>query len=151
MNLVHTCLFHKVFCTLYFGSREKNMVTLPQSAQRKHAFLGEIKEMSKSKKLPSRKKIALEFLHQRLGHIYIISFLAGNTTNVWMDIELITYPDPFCRSCQISLMKKKDRSKNQLNPKASFKWVLMYIIPPTTPRSLTSDTTFSNYLLIVNT
>ena len=37
------------------------MVTLPRSSQRKHAFLGEIKEMPKTKKSPSRKKIALDF------------------------------------------------------------------------------------------
>ena len=42
-----------------FETKEKNAVTLPHSAQRKHAFLGEIKEMSKTKKLPARKKIAL--------------------------------------------------------------------------------------------
>ena len=45
MNLVHTCLFQKVFCTVYLVSKEKNEVTLPHSAQRKHAFLVQIKEM----------------------------------------------------------------------------------------------------------
>ena len=40
LNLGHTCLFHKDFCTVYFRSKEDNAVTLPQSAQRKHAFLG---------------------------------------------------------------------------------------------------------------
>ena len=49
---------------VYFGAKEKNAITLPYSAQRKHAFLGEIKEMSKTKKLPARKKITLELLHQ---------------------------------------------------------------------------------------
>ena len=44
---------------MYFGAKEKNEVTLPHSAQRKHAFWGKIKEMSKTKKLPLRKKIAL--------------------------------------------------------------------------------------------
>ena len=34
---------------MYFGSKEKNSVTLPHSAQRKHAFLGKIKDMSKKK------------------------------------------------------------------------------------------------------
>ena len=58
-NLGHTCLFHKGFRTVYFGSKENNAVTLPHSAQRKHAFLGKIKEMSKTKKLPARKKIDL--------------------------------------------------------------------------------------------
>ena len=40
-------------------SKRKNAVTLPHSAQRRHAFLEEIKEMSKINKLPSRKKITL--------------------------------------------------------------------------------------------
>ena len=70
-------------------------------------FGGGIKEMSKTKKLPSRKKIALEILHQRLGHRYTISLLAGDTANFWEDIELRIYPEPFCTSCQISSMNKK--------------------------------------------
>ena len=69
INLVHTCLLHKMFCTIYFGAKEKNAVTLPHSAQRKHVFLREIKEMSKIKKLPYRKKIALDILHQRSTQI----------------------------------------------------------------------------------
>ena len=46
-------------------------------------------------------------------------------------------------------MNKKARSKIPLNPKAPFKWVFMDIIPSTAPKSLTGDTTFPNYLLIV--
>ena len=63
------------------------------------------------------------------------------------DIYLGIDPDPFCTSCQIYSMNKKDRSKISLKPKAPFKWVFMDI---TAPKSLTSDTTFSNYLLIVD-
>ena len=37
---VHTCLFHEGFCNVYFGSKERKLVTLPHSAQRKHTFLG---------------------------------------------------------------------------------------------------------------
>ena len=44
-NLGHTCLFHKCFCTVHFGDKEKNAGTLPHSEQRKHAFWGEIKQM----------------------------------------------------------------------------------------------------------
>ena len=62
-------------------SREENAVTLPHSAQRKHAFAGKIKNMSKKNKFPARKKIALELLHQRLGHRSNRSLLAGDTTN----------------------------------------------------------------------
>ena len=98
MNSGHTYLFQKGFLTLYFGAKENNAVTLPHSAQRKHAFLGKIKEMSNKNKLPARKKIALELLHQRLGHRSTISLLAGDTANVWEDVELRIYPDTFCTS-----------------------------------------------------
>ena len=106
--------------------------------------------MSKKNKFSARKKIALELLHQRLGHISTRSLLAGDTDNVWEDVELRIYPVPFCTSCQISSMNKKARSNISLKPKAPFKWVFMDIIPSTAPKSLTSDTTFSNYLLIVD-
>ena len=112
MNAGHTCIFHKRFCTVYFGSDKKNAVTLPHSAQRKHAFAGKIKNMSKKNKSPARKKSALELLHQRLGHISTRSLLDGNTANVWEYVEIIIYPDPFCTSCQIFSMGKKARSKH---------------------------------------
>ena len=76
MNVGNTCIFHKEFCTVYFGAKKSNAVTLPQSAQRKHAFTGKIQDVSKKKKYPARKKIVLELLHQRLGHRSTRSLLA---------------------------------------------------------------------------
>ena len=46
--------------------------------------------------------------------------------------------------------KQKDESKTPLKAKKPFKWVFMGIIPATSYKSLTKDTTFSNYLLIVD-
>ena len=76
--------------------------------------------------------------------------MAGDTANVWEDVDLRIDPDPFCTSCQISSMNKKAGSKIPLKPKAPFKWFSMDIIPSTAPKTLTSYTTFSNYLLIVD-
>ena len=45
MNLVHTCLFYKGFCPVQFGDKGGNAVSLQHSAQRKHAFWGEIKQI----------------------------------------------------------------------------------------------------------
>ena len=106
--------------------------------------------MEKSKKNPARKKIALELLHQRLGHRSTRSLIAGDTANVWEDAELRIDPDPFYTSCKISSMNKKARSKIPLKPKAPFKWVFMDVIPSTEPKSLTNDINFQNYLLIVD-
>ena len=47
-------------------------------------------------------------------------------------------------------MKQKARSKHSLKPKAPFKWVFMEIISSIAPKSLTSDTNFSNYFFIVD-
>ena len=47
-------------------------------------------------------------------------------------------------------IQQHHRSKIPLKPKAHFKWVFMDIIPSIAPKILTSDTTFSNYLLIVD-
>ena len=137
-NAGHTCIFHKWFCTVYFGAEKKNAVTLPHSAQRTHASLEKIKDISKKNKLPARKKIALELLHQRLGHISTSSLLAGDNENDWEDVELRIDPDPFCTSCQISSVNKKNRSKIPLKPKEPFKWVFMDIIPSTAPKILTN-------------
>ena len=47
-------------------------------------------------------------------------------------------------------MNKKARSMLPLKPKSPFKWFLMDIIPSTAPKSLTNDTYYKNYLLIVD-
>ena len=59
INAGYTCLFHKGLCTVYFGAEKKNEVTLPHSAQSKHAFIGKIKNMSKKNKFPARNKVSL--------------------------------------------------------------------------------------------
>ena len=108
---------------MYFGAKEKNAVTLPHSAQRKHAFQETIMEKSNKNKLPSRKKIALELIHQRLGHRSTRSLLAGDTANVWGYVELRKDPDPIFSSWQVSSINKKARSKIPLKPNAPFKFV----------------------------
>ena len=128
----------------------ENAVTAPHSAQRKHAFSGETKQMSKSKKLTPRKRGTLELLHNILGHRSTISLMPRYTANVWKNIELSIDPVPFRKSCQIFLMNKKAGSKNPLKPKSYFKCGFMNIIPETALKSLTSETTFSNYILFVD-
>ena len=48
------------------------------------------------------------------------------------------------------VMNKKAGSKIPLKPKSPFKWGFMDIIPSKAPKRLTSDTTCSNCILIVN-
>ena len=76
--------------------------------------------------------------------------LAGDTANVWEDVELRIDLDPFGTTFQISSMNKKARDKIPLKPKSTLKWVFIDIVSSIAPKSLTSDTTFSSYLLIVD-
>ena len=75
MNAGNTCLFRKGSCTVYFGAEKKNAVTLPHSAQRKHAFAGKIKNMSKKNKFPARKKncfrITTSEIRTQIHHIIV--------------------------------------------------------------------------------
>ena len=68
--------------------------------------------------------------------------MAGDTANVWQDLEFRVDPDPFCTSFQISSINENARSKNPLKPKAHIKQIFIYIIPATSPKFLTSETTF---------
>ena len=73
---------------MYIGDKEKKSVTLPHSAQRKHAFLGEMKQIPKSNKIAPRKKVALELLHHRLGHRSTRLLMYGDTSNVGRTLNL---------------------------------------------------------------
>ena len=89
-------------------------------------------------------------LHQRLGHRCTISLIDEDTEKSWQDIEHQIYPDPFSTSCQIYSMNKEAMSKHTLNQRHLSKWIFMDIIPSTPPKCLTSEITFSNYILIVD-
>ena len=65
---------------VYFRAKEKNAVALPRSAQRKHGFWGEIKQMSKTKKLAPRKKFALEYKIQLVNYKLSPKFPLGHSS-----------------------------------------------------------------------
>ena len=103
VNELRTYLFipHRVLHGV-LRSKGENTLTLPHSEKSKHAFLGEIKKIPITKKIPCRKMITSQLLHQKLGHRHNISLLSGDTANFWEDFELIIDPESFCTSCQTS-------------------------------------------------
>ena len=101
MNLVHNCLFHKGFYTVYLGDKKKNAMTMPNSAHRKHDFLVKTKEKAKSKKVEPKRKVDLELLHHRLGLRSTRLLMDKDIANVWQDIELRIYPYLFFTSYHI--------------------------------------------------
>ena len=116
MNSVHS-YFKKNGLTWCNMDKEKKWDDPATKCTDESCIFGEIKKMSTTKKLPSRKKNDLELLHQRLSHRYIIIFLAGYSANIGGDTELKIDLDPFCTSCQISSIRKRLGLKNHLNQK----------------------------------
>ena len=98
---------------------------MTHSAQSKHTFWGGIKQMSKTNKLQSRKKIALELLHHRLGHISTILFMSGGTANFWKGIELRIVSDSFCTSCH-GETKRAGTNQNLLQHCTTYFWHQIY-------------------------
>ena len=86
-------VFHGVPC-----SKKEKCSNITTYCTKETCIFGGNKEMSKTKKLPSRKKIALELLHRRLGHRSTILLLTGDTANDQDCIELSIDPYPFFTS-----------------------------------------------------
>ena len=86
LNLGYNCLFQKGFCTVYFGYRKKNAVTLPRIVQRKHGFFVRRKEKTKSKKIAPRNKFELGLLNHILGHRSTRSLMVVDNEIVWQYI-----------------------------------------------------------------
>ena len=61
MNFGNTCFFHKGFCSVYFGAKKKNAVTLPHSAQRKHAFLGKSRKFQRQRNYHLERKLLYNY------------------------------------------------------------------------------------------
>ena len=76
--------------------------------------------------------------------------MAGDTANIWQDIDLRIDSDPFCTSCQIYIVNDKAGSKTLLKAMTPFKRVFMDILSSTFYNSLTKDTHFDNYSLILD-
>ena len=85
MHLGNICLSQKGICTVYFGDKKK-MRLLYHIVHSRNMNFGEIQQMSKSKKIAPRKKVAVKLLYHRLGHRSTRSLIAWDTENVCKDI-----------------------------------------------------------------
>ena len=80
-------------------------------------FGKKMKEKSKSQEQIPKRKVSLELFHQRLGHRYTKSPLAGDTVNVWQYIEIRVDPEQLFTSFQISTNNKRLDQRYTLKPR----------------------------------
>ena len=66
----------------FFSDNEQDAVTLPHSAQKRKKIGKNKRKVKITKEIP-KKKVSLEFLHQRLGHRSTRSLLAGYVDFFW--------------------------------------------------------------------
>ena len=149
MNLVHTCLFHQVFACFSSVIINRTQLHYHAAHREKHYHLMKMEGESKSQKKVPKNKISLGLLHQRMLNKSTRSLLSRDNANVWQEIEVGVDPETFCTSYQIPTINKNSRSKTPLKSNTPFKWLFMDIIPAISSKSLTKDTTFSKFLLII--
>ena len=113
MNLGQTCLLHKGFFTVYFGEKVKMQLHYHIVHKGKHAFWGKSTKCHRQRNYHPEIKL----LCNSCIKYYVTNPPDHCTANVWKDIELRIYPNPFCTSDRISSMNKKSRSKNPLKNK----------------------------------
>ena len=56
-----------MICTVYFGAKDKNVVTLAHSAQRKHAFWRENKGNIKNKEITIQKENCFKIVTSKIS------------------------------------------------------------------------------------
>ena len=77
--------------------------------------------------------------------------LAADAAEMWKDVEVKLSPDPFCTSCKIATITKRNRSKVPMGADRPLARVFMDIIPAPHKFSFDPNCDFSHYLLIVDT
>ena len=83
MNLAHTCLFHKVFCAVFFSNNEQNAGDITTQHTKKTCTFGTNEGKVKIKKQIPKYKVSLELLHHISVHLSRMSLFAGDTANIW--------------------------------------------------------------------
>ena len=82
MNSGNTCLFNQFFLHSVLRSKGEKYINITTQCTKETCISRKNHGKVKENKLPASKKIALELLHQRLGHRYTRSLLSGDTDNV---------------------------------------------------------------------
>jgi transposase InsO family protein len=148
--------------TLYFGSK-RIPVTLPthngstisadiQVTNTTSELSTNLIPWSRNHNHSSTKKhIALDLLHQRLGHRKCRALLAASEHEVWADTLIRMSPEQECVSCNISTIRASARSKDpHTKGLHAGEYVFMDIIHPVSKLGLTDDSTYPFYLILVD-
>lgn len=61
-----------------------------------------------------RKRVSLELIHNRLGHVGIKSILASDEAHVWNDVNVTADSTDFCVDCKLSVIRKADRGDGEV-------------------------------------
>jgi transposase InsO family protein len=107
----------------------------------------------RSKQTHPRIKIPQSLLHRRLGHRSMSSILMANEDDLWDDVKITEDRDEFCEICSITTARKASTGRGNLEALGSVvpgEVVMIDIVNNPSTESITSDTNFKFYLLIVD-
>ena len=137
---------------VFHNERYCDKVTLPfKGAPKGHDPQALPTQIRDRRRATPRTQVSLDLLHSRLGHRSTRALLAADAAEMWKDVEVKLSPDPFCTSCKIATITKRNRSKVPMKADRPLARVVMDIIPAPHKSSFDPNCDFSHYLLIVDT
>jgi transposase InsO family protein len=102
---------------------------------------------------PSPTKICQSLLHRRLGHRSMSTILMADEDDMWNDVDVIQDREEFCETCKITTARKSNRGANPLEELGEVvpgQFVMTDIVTNPTQRSITADSHFKYYLVILD-
>ena len=101
-----------------------------------------------------RLKIGQSLLHRRLGHRSFASILLAHEDKLWDDVQVIEDRDEFCETCIITTARKANTGRGNLETLGNVvpgEVIMVDIVNNPSAESITSDTHYKYYLLIIDT
>jgi hypothetical protein len=113
----------------------------------------QVRQRDRQPHSPNPTKICQSLFHRRLGHRSMSAILMADEDDIWNDVDVVQDSEEFCETCRITTARKANRGTNSLEALGEVvlgKIVMIDIETNPARRSITTDTHFKYYLVIVD-
>jgi len=147
--------------TLYFGRQQSPVTLTYEGGKAMAADVTVVSSEGQPHLVPcnrnhdhsaNKRRTCLELLHQCLGHRKCRAILAASEHGVWADTMVCMGTEDECISCDVSTAWASSRNK-EAHTSGNYpgEYVFLDILHPVVPVGLTKDSSFSFYLILVDT
>jgi hypothetical protein len=113
----------------------------------------QVKHRNRQPHAPTPTKISQSLLHRRLGHRSMSTILMADEDDMWNDVNVVQDREEFFETCRITTARKSNRGTNSLEELGAVvpgQMVMIDIITNPAQRTITTDTHFKYFLVVVD-